>query len=125
MGPKKFLKFFDDCPTNRLEKYGLEVITMVDEVNGVRAGQAQSSAQAPRSNDKATREPAPSERSSASSSTQPSVEVEISKEIQRAEERAEFDEAKVRMLKDQIAQGSYPIDSQKIAERFADLEQLL
>lgn len=98
---------------------------MVDEVNSVRSGQAQSSAQAPRSNDKTTRESAPTEKSSSSSNTQPSVEVEISKEIQRAEERAEFDEAKVRMIKEQIAQGSYPIDSQKIAEKFADLEQLL
>ena len=42
-----------------------------------------------------------------------------------AEERAQFDEAKVRALKDQIEKGTYPIDTQKLAEKFADLEQLL
>jgi anti-sigma28 factor (negative regulator of flagellin synthesis) len=32
---------------------------------------------------------------------------------------------RVRELKDQIEKGSYPIDTQKLAEKFADLEQLL
>jgi flagellar biosynthesis anti-sigma factor FlgM len=51
--------------------------------------------------------------------------VELSESIKRSEERAQFDEARVKELKSQIEQGTYPIDTQKLAEKFSDLEQLL
>ena len=54
-----------------------------------------------------------------------SVDVELSEAVKRAEEKASYDEVRVRELKAAIESGNYPIDNAKIAEKFADLESLL
>ena len=53
-----------------------------------------------------------------------SVEVKLSNEI-RSSESATFDEAKVQQMKQAIEDGSFPLDSRRIAENFAELEQLI
>lgn len=100
---------------------------MVDDVSGVGASKPQQANQAVKSNDSAPQSPRVADTSTPStpSTPPPAVEVELSKEVQRSEERAQFDEVKVRALKEQIEKGVYPIDPQKMAEKFADLEQLL
>jgi len=100
---------------------------MVDDVSGVGASKPQQANQAVKSNDSAPQSPRVADTStqSTASTPRPAVEVELSKEVQRSEERAQFDEVKVRALKEQIEKGVYPIDPQKMAEKFADLEQLL
>ena len=97
---------------------------MVDEINSVGSGRPQKTKQtdAPVGGTSVENSASRPERTAAPS---PSVEVELSEGVQRSEERAQFDEVKVRELKDQIEKGNYPLDSQKIAEKFADLEQLL
>ncbi len=54
-----------------------------------------------------------------------SVEVELSDEIRQAEERAVFDEARVKEMRDAIESGTFPLDSRRIAENFAELESLI
>ena len=54
-----------------------------------------------------------------------SVEVELSDEIRQAEERAVFDEARVKEMRDAIEAGTFPLDSRRIAENFAELESLI
>ena len=97
---------------------------MVDDISGVGSGRTQQANQATKPKE-STNEERRADQSDAASVRKPSVEVELSREVQRSAERAQFDEAKVRELKDQIERGSYPIDTQKLAEKFADLEQLL
>jgi flagellar biosynthesis anti-sigma factor FlgM len=97
---------------------------MVDNVSGVGASKSQQSSQTVKPNEGAPQSPRAADAST-QSTPRPSVEVELSKEVQRSEERAQFDEVKVRALKEQIEKGVYPIDPQKMAEKFADLEQLL
>jgi len=53
------------------------------------------------------------------------VTVDLSDSVQAAEERALYDAAKVKQLRESIESGNYPIDPKKIAEKFADLERLL
>ena len=55
----------------------------------------------------------------------PTVDVELSKAVQEAEERAVFDAKKVDSIKEAIQNGSYPLDSRKIAENFVELEKLI
>ena len=55
----------------------------------------------------------------------PTVDVELSKAVQEAEERAVFDAKKVDSIKEAIKNGSYPLDSRKIAENFMELEKLI
>ena len=57
--------------------------------------------------------------------TRSTVTVDLSDSVQGAEERALYDAAKVKQLRDSIESGNYPIDPKKIAEKFADLERLL
>ena len=97
---------------------------MVDELNSVGPGRPQKTKQTDASIGGGSVENNAS-RAEKTTAPSPSVEVELSEGVQRSEERAQFDEAKVRELKDQIEKGNYPLDSQKIAEKFADLEQLL
>ena len=54
-----------------------------------------------------------------------SVDVELSEAVKKAEDKASYDEDRVRELKAAIESGNYPIDNAKIAEKFADLESLL
>ncbi|RPG23019.1 MAG: flagellar biosynthesis anti-sigma factor FlgM [Gammaproteobacteria bacterium TMED50] len=97
---------------------------MVDEISNVGSSRTQQTNQTAKPKE-STGDSAKSVVTEPTASRPPSVEVELSREIQRSEERAQFDEAKVRALKDQIEKGTYPIDTQKLAEKFADLEQLL
>ena len=53
-----------------------------------------------------------------------SVEVKLSNEI-RTSEAATFDEVKVQQMKQAIEDGSFPLDSRRIAENFAELERLI
>ena len=53
-----------------------------------------------------------------------SIEVRLSDEI-RSSESATFDEAKVQQMKQAIEDGSFPLDSRRVAENFAALEQLI
>ena len=59
------------------------------------------------------------------SQTRSTVTVDLSDSVLAAEERALYDAAKVKQLRDSIESGNYPIDPKKIAEKFADLERLL
>jgi flagellar biosynthesis anti-sigma factor FlgM len=93
---------------------------MVDDISRVGASKPQ---QAVKPNEDAPQNPRVADTTA--NTRPPSVEVELSKEVQQSEERAQFDEVKVRALKEQIEKGVYPIDPQKMAEKFADLEQLL
>ena len=97
---------------------------MVNDVSGVGSGRTQQTNQTANPKEGSNEEKR-AVQPDAASGRSPSVEVELSREVQRSEERAQFDEAKVRALKDQIERGTYPIDTQKLAEKFADLEQLL
>ena len=97
---------------------------MVDEISSVGSERAQQINQAPTPNESA-REGNSAVRAETAPAPSPSVEVELSESIKRFEERAQFDEARVKELKSQIEQGTYPIDTQKLAEKFSDLEQLL
>ena len=97
---------------------------MVDDISRVGASKPQQANQAVKPNDSAPQSPQVADTRTPSNPP-PAVEVELSKEVQRSEERAQFDEVKVRALKEQIEKGVYPIDPQKMAEKFADLEQLL
>ena len=54
-----------------------------------------------------------------------SVEVELSNEIRQAEGRADFDEARVKEMRDAIESGGFPLDARRIAENFAELENLI
>ncbi len=56
--------------------------------------------------------------------TTASVDVQLSNEI-RSSESATFDEAKVREMRQAIESGSFPLDSRRIAENFAELERLI
>ena len=53
------------------------------------------------------------------------MDVELSKAVQEAEEKAIFDARKVDSIKEAIQNGSYPLDSRKIAENFLELERLI
>jgi len=54
-----------------------------------------------------------------------SVEVTLSNEIRAGGETASFDEAKVQEMRKAIESGTFPLDSRRIAENFAALEQLI
>ena len=97
---------------------------MVDEISGVGSKITQQTNQAAASSESA-REGSRVARAETATAPSPSVEVELSESVKRSEERAQFDEARVKELKKQIEQGTYPIDTQKLAEKFSDLEQLL
>ena len=97
---------------------------MVNDVSGVGSGRTQQTNQTAKPKESSNEESRPVQADSGTGRS-PSVEVELSREVQQSEERAQFDEAKVRELKDQIERGAYPIDAEKLAEKFADLEQLL
>lgn len=52
-------------------------------------------------------------------------EVVLSPETSQALERAGFDQQKVDQIKQAISEGSYPLDSRRIAESFASIERLI
>ena len=97
---------------------------MVDNVNNVGSGrpsQVQNSPAAP------SREAADESENQVQRSGQASqaVDVDLSEAVKQAEEKAAFDEVKVRQLKQAIESGNYPLDSRKMAESFVELERLL
>lgn len=98
---------------------------MVDDISRVGNSQSQQANQAAKPRQDASLGSKASDSTDLSSNAPRAVEVDLSREIQRSEERAEFDAVRVRELKDQIERGTYPIDTEKLAEKFADLEQLL
>ncbi|MAI42661.1 MAG: flagellar biosynthesis anti-sigma factor FlgM [Gammaproteobacteria bacterium] len=98
---------------------------MVDDVSRVGASQSQQANQTAKPRQGSNPSSSVVDSGESNTTAPRAVEVELSKEIQRSEERAEFDAVRVRELKDQIERGSYPIDTEKLAEKFADLEQLL
>ncbi len=51
--------------------------------------------------------------------------IELSANVKAEMEKASFDSAKVERIKESIRNGNYPIDLEKIAEGFVDLEKLL
>lgn len=98
---------------------------MVDNVNSVGSGrpnQVQNSPAAPTSRD--TAEEGGNQVQKAGQAP-PAVDVELSDAVRRAEEKAAFDDVKVRQLKQAIENGNYPLDSRKMAESFVKLERLL
>ena len=98
---------------------------MVDDISRVGNNQSPRANQAAKPRQDTNSGPKVSDSTELSSTAPRAVEVDLSREIQRAGERAEFDAVRVRELKDQIERGTYPIDTEKLAEKFADLEQLL
>jgi flagellar biosynthesis anti-sigma factor FlgM len=52
-------------------------------------------------------------------------EVVLSPDISETLERAAFDQTKVDQIKQAISEGSYPLDSRRIAESFASIERLI
>jgi len=53
------------------------------------------------------------------------VEVTLSNEIRAGGETASFDDARVQEMRQAIESGNFPLDSRRIAENFAALEQLI
>ena len=51
--------------------------------------------------------------------------VELSPEAKTELDKAGFDSEKVERIKQALSDGNYPIDARKIAEGFAEIEQLL
>lgn len=96
---------------------------MVDSINssnsaGVAANRAAKQAPTPSAEGSSTSVAKASEPSA-------SVEVTLSEEIRAGGETAGFDEAKVQEMRKAIESGNFPLDSRRIAENFAALEQLI
>ena len=58
-------------------------------------------------------------------SSTPDVHVDISAQLSSAESEAIMREAKVKEMREAIEEGRFPLDARKIAENFADLDNLL
>jgi len=97
---------------------------MVDNVNSVGSGRPSQVQNSPAAPSRDTADEGENQVQKAGQVPQ-AVDVELSDAVKRAEEKAAFDEVKVRQLKQAIESGNYPLDSRKMAESFADLERLL
>ena len=97
---------------------------MVENIGGINTSKT-SRSDAASANSKGSIEDSGKGVAPESSRARDSVDVELSEAVRRAEEKASYDEVRVRELKAAIESGSYPIDNAKIAEKFADLESLL
>ena len=97
---------------------------MVENIGGINSSKA-SRSDAASTNSKRSVEDSGTSATPESGRIRESVDVELSEAVKRAEDRASYDEVRVRELKAAIESGSYPIDNAKIAEKFADLESLL
>ena len=97
---------------------------MVENIGGINTSKTSRSDPASANSKKPIQD---SSKSSApeSGKARESVDVELSEAVRRAEEKASYDEVRVRELKAAIESGNYPLDKAKIAEKFADLESLL
>ena len=96
---------------------------MVENIGGINSSKTSRSDAASANLKRSTEESAGA--ASESGKARESVDVELSEAVKRAEEKASYDEVRVRELKAAIESGNYPIDNAKIAEKFADLESLL
>ena len=97
---------------------------MVENIGGINTSKTSRSDTAS-TNSKGSIEDSGKGAAPESSRARDSVDVELSEAVRRAEEKASYDEVRVRELKAAIESGNYPIDNAKIAEKFADLESLL
>ena len=97
---------------------------MVENISGVNSSKTNRTDNAS-SNAKRSVEDASAGKAPETLRTRDSVDVELSEAVKRAEEKASYDEVRVRELKTAIESGNYPLDREKIAEKFADLESLL
>ncbi len=97
---------------------------MVENIGGINTSKTSRSDTAS-ANSKGSIEDSGKGAAPESSRARDSVDVELSEAVRRAEEKASYDEVRVRELKAAIESGNYPIDNAKIAEKFADLESLL
>ena len=97
---------------------------MVENIGGIDSSKA-SRSEAVSTNSKRSVEDSGKSATPASGRARESVDVELSEAVKRAEDKASYDEVRVRELKAAIESGNYPIDNAKIAEKFADLESLL
>lgn len=97
---------------------------MVENIGGINSSKT-SRSDAASANSKRSIEDSGEAAAPESGRARESVDVELSEAVKRAEEKASYDEVRVRELKTAIESGNYPIDSAKIAEKFADLESLL
>ena len=97
---------------------------MVENISGINTSKT-SRSDAASANSKESIEDSGKGAAPESSRARDSVDVELSEAVKRAEEKASYDEVRVRELKAAIESGNYPIDNAKIAEKFADLESLL
>ena len=97
---------------------------MVENIGGINSSKA-SRSDAASTNSKRSVEASGTSATPESGRIRESVDVELSEAVKRAEDRASYDEVRVRELKAAIESGNYPIDNAKIAEKFADLESLL
>jgi len=96
---------------------------MVDSINSSNS----AAAAANRAAKQATTPTEGGSSASVSRASEPSasVEVTLSNEILAGGETASFDEAKVQEMRKAIESGTFPLDSRRIAENFAALEQLI
>jgi len=96
---------------------------MVDSINSSNSAAAAAS----RAAKQATTPTDGGSSASLSRASEPSasVEVTLSNEILAGGETASFDEAKVQEMRKAIESGTFPLDSRRIAENFAALEQLI
>ena len=96
---------------------------MVDSISNVSQGKANQLDPA-KSNRIQNRGSSGAEPSS-TEDARPTVDGELSQAVQEAEEKALFDSKKINSIKEAIQNGSYPLDSRKIAENFLELERLI
>ena len=97
---------------------------MVDNVNSVGSGRPSQVQNSPATPSRDTANEGENQVQKAGQVPQ-AVDVELSDAVKQAEEKAAFDEVKVRQLKQAIESGNYPLDSRKMAESFVELERLL
>jgi len=97
---------------------------MVDNVNSVGSGRPSQVQNSPAAPSRDTANEGENQVQKAGQVPQ-AVDVELSDAVKQAEEKAAFDEVKVRQLKQAIESGNYPLDSRKMAESFLELERLL
>lgn len=98
-------------------------IIMVDNISNVSQSRTSQADSAQRSG--GTKQPQTTNEKALVDGARQTVDVELSSAVRQAEEKALFDAEKVNAIKAAIENGSYPLDSRKIAENFLELERLI
>jgi flagellar biosynthesis anti-sigma factor FlgM len=96
---------------------------MVDNISNVSQSRTSQADSAQRSG--GTKQPQTTSEKAPVDGARQTVDVELSSAVRQAEEKALFDAEKVNAIKAAIENGSYPLDSRKIAENFLELERLI